>query len=171
MLKYWKMEQYSIQSILGSRARSIVKLAKNKRTGDFTYLSLFIGKYIVLKQYLIPLLNLSREEKERLISEVLKLLLFQLDSNSIFFTSQINYCVYWLFWRRWIWVCCDGVCKWWFFTRCMYIRRLLIEYIDCLKKYQYQIPLSLVYSWLETITDVLVYLHSKYCNPVSLYNQ
>ncbi len=51
------------------------------------------------------------------------------------------------------------------------IRRLLIEYIDCLKKYQYQIPLSLVYSWLETITDVLVYLHSKYCNHVSLYNQ
>ena len=67
------MEQYSIQSILGSGATSIVKLAKNKRTGDFTYLSLFIGKYIVLKQYLIPLLNLSREEKERLTSEVMEL--------------------------------------------------------------------------------------------------
>ena len=67
------MEQYSIQSILGSGATSIVKLAKNKRTGDFAYLSLFIGKYIVLKQYLIPLANLSREEKERLTSEVLEL--------------------------------------------------------------------------------------------------
>ena len=67
------MEQYSIQSILGSGATSIVKLAKNKRTGDFSNLSLFIGKYIVLKQYLIPLLNLSIEKKERLTSEVMKL--------------------------------------------------------------------------------------------------
>lgn len=67
------MEQYSIQSILGSGATSIVKLAKNKRTGDFSHLSLFIGKYIVLKQYLIPLVNLSREERERLTSEVLEL--------------------------------------------------------------------------------------------------
>ena len=40
-----------------------------------------------------------------------------------------------------------------------------------MKKYQYQIPLALFYSWLETITDVLVYLHSKYSNFVSLFNR